>query len=87
MIISTTHKKEAKNWLFKQSPGSWTQTLLNLTKMYKLATALTVLLKYGSALNLDDGPEEDVCAKYEEVHESIRIWQDDVVIENKIFYG
>ena len=55
--------------------------------MYKLATAMTVLLKYGSTLNLDDGPEEDACAKYEEVHEAIRIWQDDVVIENKIFYG
>ena len=55
--------------------------------MYKLATALTVLLKYGSTLNLDDGPEEDVCAKYEEVHEAMRIAQSDVVIENKIFYG
>ena len=55
--------------------------------MFKLATALTILLGYGSTLNINEGSEEDVCAKYEEVHEAIRIWQDDVVIENKIFYG
>ena len=60
--------------------------------MYKLAAALTVMLnsQYGSTNGLrinDDGSEEDVCANYEEVHRAIRILEDDVVIENKIFYG